>query len=73
MLIISLVILLVASVSAFLSLNSQEEIVKVSTGFVAVLCLFLTLLVAPWLLKLSIVAIPLLLDRLNHWSTQKSS
>jgi hypothetical protein len=45
----------------------------VATGFVAVLSLFLTLLMAPWVLKLSIVAVPLLLDRLNNWSTQKSS
>lgn len=72
MLVLSLVTLLIASVSAFLSLNTQEEVVKVSTGFASVLSLFLTLIVAPWILKLSIVAIPLILDRLNSSSTKQS-
>jgi hypothetical protein len=37
-----------------------------------VLSLFLTLIVAPWFLKLSIIVIPLVLDRLNNWSAEQS-
>lgn len=73
MLVISIITLLIASLSAFMSFNAQEEVVKVFMGFTAILSLFLTLVFAPWILKLSIAAIPLLLDRLNNWSTQRSS
>ncbi|ACB51694.1 hypothetical protein cce_2344 [Crocosphaera subtropica ATCC 51142] len=72
MLIISLITLAIASVSAFLSFNLKEDVVKVSMGCVAVLSSLLTLLVAPWILKLSIVAIPLVIDRLNNLSTEES-
>ncbi|MGB5594716.1 MAG: riboflavin synthase subunit alpha [Crocosphaera sp.] len=71
MLIISLITLAIASVSAFLSLNLREDVVKVSMGCVAVLSSLLTLLVAPWALKLSLVAIPIVLDRLNNPSTEE--
>ncbi|MDJ0599420.1 MAG: riboflavin synthase subunit alpha [Crocosphaera sp.] len=72
MLIISLITLAIASVSAFLSLNLKEDVVKVSMGCVAVLSSLLTLIFAPWALKLSIVAIPLVIDRLNNLTTEKS-
>ncbi|ACK70798.1 hypothetical protein PCC7424_2377 [Gloeothece citriformis PCC 7424] len=71
MLVISILTLLIASISAFLSLNTQEEIVKVSSGFMSALLFFLTLIVAPWPLKLGLISIPLLWTRLSNWSTQK--
>ncbi|CCQ50096.1 riboflavin synthase subunit alpha [Crocosphaera watsonii WH 8501] len=71
MLIISLITLLIASVSAFLSINSNEDIVKVSMGCVALLCSLITLIVAPWVLKLSIIAIPLVIDRLNNLTKEE--
>ncbi len=72
MLIISLITLAIASVSAFLSLNLKEDVVKVSMGCVAVLSSLLTLIFAPWILKLSIVGIPLVIDRLNNLTTEES-
>ncbi len=72
MLIISLITLAIASVSAFLSLNLKEDVVKVSMGCIALLSSLLTLIFAPWVLKLSIVAIPLVIDRLNHLTTEES-
>ncbi|WP_013323709.1 hypothetical protein [Gloeothece verrucosa] len=71
MLVLSILSLIIASLAAFLSLNTEEEIVKVASGCTAVLLILLTLLVAPWLLKLVLVAVPLLWDRLNNRSTQK--
>ncbi|MDJ0508807.1 MAG: riboflavin synthase subunit alpha [Crocosphaera sp.] len=73
MLIISLITLGIASVSAFLSFNLKEDVVKAALGCVAVLSSLLTLLFAPWALKLSIVAIPLLLDKLNDLTTEEST
>ncbi|MGK7963007.1 riboflavin synthase subunit alpha [Crocosphaera sp.] len=73
MLIISLITLAIASVSAFLSFNLKEDVVKAALGCVAVLSSLLTLLFAPWALKLSIVAIPLLLDKLNNRTTEEST
>ncbi|MGK7874857.1 MAG: riboflavin synthase subunit alpha [Xenococcaceae cyanobacterium] len=71
MLVPSLMTLAIASVAACLSLNSQEEVFKVAMGFTAVLSLFLTLIFAPWILKLLILAVPLVLDKLNYWSGKK--
>ncbi|WP_107667666.1 riboflavin synthase subunit alpha [Cyanothece sp. BG0011] len=72
MLIISLITLAIASVSAFLSYNLKEDVVKAAMGCVAILASLLTLLFAPWILKLSIIAIPLVIDRLNHLTTEES-
>lgn len=71
MLLISLITLAIASVSAFLSLNMREEVVKVAMGCVAILSSLLTLLFAPWILKLAIVAVPLIIDRLNDRATKE--
>ncbi|MEL4894028.1 riboflavin synthase subunit alpha [Crocosphaera sp. Alani8] len=72
MLVISLITLAIASVSAFLSISLKEDVVKVSMGCVAVLSSLLTLIFAPWVLKLSIVAIPLVIDRVNRLTTEES-
>ncbi len=63
MLVASLITLGIASMSAFLSLNLQEDIVKVSMGCLALLSLLVTLILAPWILKLSLVAVPLYFER----------
>lgn len=72
MLIISLITLAIASVAAFLSYNLKEDVVKAAMGCVALLSSLLTLLFAPWILKLSIIAIPLVIDRLNNLTTEES-
>ncbi|MCW6036239.1 hypothetical protein K4A83_08135 [Spirulina subsalsa FACHB-351] len=60
-----LISLSIASVAVCLNINTQEEIVKVTAGFIALLCLFLSLFFAPWFLKLLILALPLAMDKLN--------
>jgi hypothetical protein len=65
MLIFSLVTLSMASLAAFLSFRSQEEIFRVAMGCVALLCIFLTLCIAPWALKLTLIVIPFIWERLN--------
>ncbi len=65
MLFLSLLTLSPASISALLSLNSREEIFRVAMGCVALLFALVTLLVAPWALKLTLAAIPLIWERVN--------
>ncbi len=73
MLVPSLTTLAIAAVAICLSLNSKEEVFKVAMGFTAVLSMFLTLIFAPWALKLLILAVPLVLDKLNYWSAEKTT
>jgi hypothetical protein len=65
MLVPSLMALAVASLAFCLSVNTTEEIVKVAAMVLAVLCLILSLVFAPWIVKLVLLAIPLLTQKLN--------
>lgn len=58
----------IAALATCLSLTTKEEIVKVAMGFVAVLTGFVALCFLPWEIKLLVIAIPVILDRLNSWS-----
>jgi hypothetical protein len=71
MLILSLITLAIASISAFVSLNAKEEVFKVAMACLAIVSIFLTLVLAPWELKLFLVAIPFAIARFNHRSTEK--
>jgi hypothetical protein len=73
MLVFSLITLFIASIAAFLSLSTKEEVFKAAMVCAAAIFMFLTLVLAPWLLKLAIVAVPLAIDRINKWSTEKST
>ena len=73
MLVPSLMTLGIATVALFLSINSKEEIVKVAMAFLALICLFFALIYSPWFVKAFCIAIPLILDKLNSWSTENSS
>jgi hypothetical protein len=55
----------VASVALLLKVSTQEEIVKVAAGGVAILCLFLSLYFAPLWIKAILLMIPLFGGRLN--------
>ncbi len=57
--------LVISCVAVCFSLNTKEEIVKVATASVAIIGLFLSLLFAPWFVKLAILAIPLFSDKLQ--------
>lgn len=65
---LSLITLGIAAFATCLSLNTQEEIVKVFTASIAVLTGFIALCYTPWMV-MGIVAVPLVLDRMNHWSS----
>lgn len=74
MLMFSLITLTIASVSVFLSFKAKEDVFKVAMGCTATLSTFLTLIVAPWILKLAILAIPILIiDRLNNKAPEEST
>jgi hypothetical protein len=64
----SILTLGIAALAMFLSLTTKEEIVKVATAFVAILAAFIALCYTPWVVKLIVISVPLLLDRINSWS-----
>jgi hypothetical protein len=68
MLVPSLVTFTLATVAALFSINTKEEVFKVSMGFLSGLSALLTVIFPPFIVKVLIVVIPLVLDRLNYWS-----
>lgn len=73
MLVPSIVTLMVATVAAFFSINTDEEVVKVSMGCASALSALLTLIFAPWFVKIFIMIVPIVLDKLNYWNLEKSN
>ncbi len=73
MLVASLVTLAVAAVATFFSINTNEEVFKVAMGFTAALAALLTLIFAPWIMKLVIVGGFLASSRLNYWTAENSN
>lgn len=55
----------VGFLSIYLNLTSNEEIIKVVAAIVAVTCFFLGLFFAPLVIKLPLVAILLMSDKIN--------
>ena len=71
MLVLSLVSLAIATLTACLSINSQEEVFKVAMAFAALLATVLTLFFAPWELKLIVILVPLLVDKFASRSAER--
>lgn len=69
---LSLITLVIAAISTVLCLSAGEEVFKVAMVCVAILSTLFTLVVSPWALKLTLIAIPLVIDRVNNWSTEES-
>lgn len=67
MLTIFLVNLLVTLVATFISFNTSEEIIQISTIIIAIICLFFTIVFSPITIKF--IAIGLLL--LSQWFTPR--
>lgn len=65
MLVPSLISLAIASLAFCLSVNTSEEVVKVAAAVLAALCVILSLIFAPWMVKLALLAIPFLSQKLN--------
>lgn len=72
MLAISLVSLVVAAISVYFSYTIEDEVFKVGIGFAGLLFILVTIVCAPWLLKLALIilAIPFLLDFVKIWSVE---
>ena len=72
MLAISIGSLVVATIAVYFSCTFKDEVFKVGTGFAGVLFVLITLVCAPWLLKLVFVvlAIPFVLDFIKIWSVE---
>ncbi|MFM7382005.1 MAG: riboflavin synthase subunit alpha [Microcystaceae cyanobacterium] len=64
MLLFSLATLAIASISGFLCLTIQEDVVRPCLGFLAAFSVLLTLFCAPWALKLTLLALPIGFERL---------
>lgn len=70
MLAISCVLILITVAAANLSINTKEEVVKVSMAVVALLALFITIVIAPWSIKLPIIALPFVIGKLEAIATK---
>ncbi|MEM8831629.1 MAG: hypothetical protein AAGE96_20055 [Cyanobacteria bacterium P01_G01_bin.19] len=70
MLALSLVTLSVAAIALFASFNIKDDVFKAAIRFTSIAFSLVTLFCAPWILKLSLVAVSLVLASLNSWSTE---
>ena len=68
MLLLSLASLVLASLSAILCFSIREDAVRATLGCVAVLSLLITLCFGPWILKLSLVAVPFAVERFYRFN-----
>ncbi len=55
----------IAFMAICLNFNSNEEIIKVTAAIVALVCLFVSLLFSPLIVKIPIVAILLISNKFN--------
>ena len=70
MLALSLVTLAVAAIALFISFNIDDDVFKAAIRFTSVAFSLVTLFCAPWILKLSLVAVSLAIASLSSWSTE---
>ncbi|MEC4896143.1 MAG: hypothetical protein SAL07_12275 [Oscillatoria sp. PMC 1051.18] len=63
--------LAVASGAIFLSINSTEEMVKIAGAFIALVCCFFSLVFAPLIIKLIIVAAPFVSNKFRFVETSE--
>lgn len=72
MLVPSLMSFGIATVTAWASINTEEEVCQAALGLVSVLSIILSLFFAPWLIKLLVIVIPLLLEKFKPFSPRRS-
>jgi hypothetical protein len=70
MLALSLLTLGITALALYLGTKIQDEVFKAAMIFTSVLFALVTLVCAPWLLKLSLAIAPFLLGGLNLWSRE---
>jgi hypothetical protein len=70
MLALSLAALSGTAIALYSSTKIQDDVFKIGMYFAALTFILVTLICAPWILKLSLVAIPLIIGTLNSWSAE---
>lgn len=70
MLALSLVTLLVAAIALYISYKIQDDVFRAATRFTSLTFSLVTLFCAPWILKLCLVVIPLVIASIVSWSTE---
>ena len=70
MLALSLVALSVTAIALYLSTKIKDDVFKAGMYLTALAFTLVTLVCAPWILKLALAAIPLAIGTLNSWSTE---
>ena len=70
MLALSLGTLSVAAIALFVSFSIDDDVFKAAIRFTSVTFSLVTLFCAPWILKLSLVAVSLAIASLSSWSTE---
>jgi hypothetical protein len=68
---LSLASLGIATVAIYISYKIQDDVFKVGMNSTAILFFLVTLVCAPWLLKLTLVAIAFIFARLSPWLVEK--
>uniref|UniRef100_A0A1D9FUB3 Uncharacterized protein n=1 Tax=Moorena producens (strain JHB) TaxID=1454205 RepID=A0A1D9FUB3_MOOP1 len=63
-----LISLVIAAVATYLSLNTTEEILKVASLLIVIICLLLSFVFAPLLIKVLIVGIFLVIPKIPRKS-----
>ena len=70
MLNLSLVTLLAAAIALYISSKINDDVFKAGMRFTSLTFSLVTLFCAPWILKLTLVAIPMAIASLNSFSTE---
>lgn len=68
MLALSLVTLSVTAIAIYIGSKIKDEVFKTGMSFTALAFMLVTLICAPWILKLGLVAIPFFISEINSWS-----
>lgn len=67
MLVLSLLTLSVTAIALYIGSKLKDDAFKAGMSLTALAFMLITLICAPWILKLSIVAIPLLIGEIGSW------
>lgn len=70
MLALSLVTLSVAAIALYISSRIDDDVFKTATRFTSVAFSLVTLFCAPWILKLSLVAVSIAIASISSWSSE---
>jgi len=62
--------LAVAAIALYISYKISDDVFKAAMRFTSVAFSLVTLFCAPWILKLSLIAIPLAIASITSWSTE---